>query len=153
RRLVAWVVLAPLAPDTAAGGLRAWLAARRPEALVPAAFVVLPALPLTPNGKVDRRALPTPEQETGSEAPSDLVEELLAGLWAGVLGLPRVGLHDDFFALGGHSLLATQVVSRIRGTFGVELPLRTVFEVPTVAELAAAVREARSAAAPPAAPI
>jgi len=153
RRLVAWVVLAPLAPDTAAGGLRSWLAARLPEALVPAAFVVLPALPLTPNGKVDRRALPTPEQETGSEAPSDLVEELLAGLWAGVLGLPRVGLHDDFFALGGHSLLATQVVSRIRGTFGVELPLRTVFEVPTVAELAAAVREARSAAAPPAAPI
>ena len=145
RRLVAYVVpWAGAALD--AGGLRQHLRRGLPEHMIPAAFVVLAALPLTPNGKVDRRALPAPEAEVPAEpsaAPRTLVEEVLAGLWAELLGLSRVGAHDRFFELGGHSLLVTQLASRLRGAFGVELPLRTLFERPTVAELAAAVEEAR----------
>jgi amino acid adenylation domain-containing protein len=142
-RLVAYVA------GTARGeALRAWLQERLPDYMIPGAFVVLDTLPLTPNGKVDRRAVASlgiaPEQEGGSHAaPVDPVEQLLAGFWAEVLRLDRVGLYDDFFALGGHSLLATQVMSRIRSVLGVELPLRELFERPTVAALAQAVREAR----------
>jgi len=152
RRLVAWVVLR--APNAA---LRAWLRERLPDYMIPSAFVVLEALPLTPNGKVDRQALPAPESAPSAAdsfaAPSDPVEELLAGVWAEVLGLDRVGVHDDFFALGGHSLLATQVVSRLRQVLGVELPLRRLFDSPTVAGLARTVREAREAPAPPIVPV
>ncbi|HJX29310.1 MAG TPA: amino acid adenylation domain-containing protein, partial [Thermoanaerobaculia bacterium] len=103
--------------------------------------------------KVDRKALPAPDRTDDSyAAPTDPVEELIAGFWAEVLGLPRVGIHDNFFALGGHSLLATQVISRVRQVLDVELPQREIFEAPTVATLAAAVRAAREAgtvAAPP----
>ncbi len=138
-KLVAYVV-GPDA-DPAADELRAWLAARVPEHMIPARFVRLEALPLTPNGKVDRRALPPPEwgaREPGNGylAPRTPVEELLCGIWARLLGVERVSIRDDFFALGGHSLLATQLVSRVRDALGVELPLRALFEQPTVAELA-----------------
>jgi acyl carrier protein len=108
--------------------------------MIPSAFVVLDALPLTPSGKIDRRALPAPEQ--GRDAMEDLVmprtpvEEAIADIWMGVLKLERVGVHDNFFALGGHSLLATQVVARLRAAFGLELPLRALFESPTVSGLA-----------------
>ncbi len=120
--------------------LQAYLAQKLPEYMVPSAFVVLESLPLTPNGKVDRRALPAPNQVKpelagGYVAPRTAVEEVLAKIWAEVLGLKRVGIHDNFFELGGHSLLATQLVSRVRDAFGVELPLRSVFEAPAIAEL------------------
>jgi amino acid adenylation domain-containing protein/non-ribosomal peptide synthase protein (TIGR01720 family) len=107
--------------------------------MVPSAYVELATFPLTPNGKLDRRALPAPTWQpvAGAVAPRTPTEELLAALWAQVLHLPQVGVHDNFFALGGHSLLATQVVSRVRDTFAIELPLRELFETPTVAELAA----------------
>jgi acyl carrier protein len=132
RRLVAYVVGA-VEPE----GVRGALKARLPEYMMPSACVVLEALPLTPNGKVDRKALPVPERGTGAGyvAPRTPTEEILAGIWAEVLKLERVGVHDNFFELGGHSLLATQVVSRVRQACGVELPLREVFAAPTVAQL------------------
>ncbi|MBV9772681.1 MAG: amino acid adenylation domain-containing protein, partial [Gemmatimonadetes bacterium] len=142
RRLVAYLVLADSAPDAAA--LRTYLAGRLPEHMVPGAFVVLEALPLTPTGKVDRRALPAPTGAAAAAreyvAPRTAEEELLAGIFAEVLRLERVGIHDDFFELGGHSLLATQVASRIETVFGTEVPLRLLFEAPTVAGLAPSVR-------------
>ncbi|HEX7240350.1 MAG TPA: amino acid adenylation domain-containing protein, partial [Longimicrobiaceae bacterium] len=150
RRLVGYVVpREPGAVETAE--LRRWLAQRLPEHLVPGALVALEALPLTPNGKLDRRALPAPGPGgTGaSAAPRTPAEEVLAGIWADVLRAERVGVHDGFFELGGHSLLATRVVSRVRDAFGVELPLRAVFEAPTVAALAERVEEARGGGAPP----
>jgi amino acid adenylation domain-containing protein/non-ribosomal peptide synthase protein (TIGR01720 family) len=120
--------------------LRAFLRDRLPDYMIPSAFVLLDALPLTPNGKLDRRALPAPdqldEQTTAFVAPRTPQEELLADMWAAVLGREQVGIHDHFFELGGHSLLVTQIVSRVRDAFAVELPLRTLFEAPTVAELA-----------------
>ncbi|HYW09200.1 MAG TPA: amino acid adenylation domain-containing protein, partial [Longimicrobium sp.] len=140
KRLVAYVV----------GGdgdeIRAFLGGRLPEYMHPSAIVWMDALPLTPNGKTDRAALPDPEWSTpapGHVAPRTATEEALATLWSEVLGAVRVGAHDDFFALGGHSLRATQLVSRVRGVFGVELPVRALFEAPTLAELAARVDAAR----------
>jgi amino acid adenylation domain-containing protein len=107
---------------------------------MPSAFVVLEALPLTPNGKVDRRALPQPELRPELEptfvAPRTPIEEILANIWGCVLGIEQVGIDDNFFELGGHSLLATQVISRVRNTLAVELPLRSLFETPTVASFA-----------------
>src|SRR6185312_2549169 len=120
--------------------LRAHLKQSLPEYMVPSAFMVLEALPLTPNGKLDRKALPAPEQGAvvrgEYEAPRTPTEEVLASIWAEVLKLDRVGMHDNFFELGGHSLLAMRVVARVREAFNVELPLRTLFEAPSVGELA-----------------
>jgi len=121
--------------------LRQWLKAKLPEYMVPAAFVLLPSLPLLPNGKVNRKALPAPEKgqadlDESYVAPSSTTEELLASIWAEVLGLPRVGTQDNFFEMGGHSLLATQVLARLRERIQIDLPLRSFFEAPTIAALA-----------------
>ncbi|MEV6345245.1 amino acid adenylation domain-containing protein [Actinoplanes sp. NPDC051851] len=127
--------------------LRSWLAARLPEAMVPAFYVVLPELPVTPNGKLDRRALPAPGPDDGVRAavfvpPAGPVQQLIAGIWAELLGVPRISATDDFFALGGHSLLAAQVVSRIAARLGVELGVRAAFAAPTVEALAGQVATA-----------
>jgi len=142
KRLVAYVV--PNGePAPATSELRAFLKQRLPEYMLPSAFVLLDDLPLSPNGKVDRRALPQPDPmrpklENRFVAPRTPIEESLVGIWSEVLGLERVGIHDNFFELGGHSLLATRVVARVRSVFQAELPLRSLFESPTVAGLALA---------------
>ncbi|MFL5540624.1 MAG: amino acid adenylation domain-containing protein, partial [Longimicrobiaceae bacterium] len=151
KRLVAYVVGVASADE-----LRSHLRRSLPEYMVPAAFVSLEALPLTPTGKLDRRALPAPDFASIEEryvAPRTPVEEVLAGIWTEVLRLERVGVRESFFELGGHSLLATRVVSRVRQVFGVELPLRVLFEAPTVAELAKAVEALRRAELPALPPI
>ena len=125
--------------------LRTYLKERLPDYMLPSAFVVLAALPRTPNGKIDRRALPAPDaQATAGEAVAARgpIEEVLVSTWAHVLKLANVGAKDSFFELGGHSLLATQALARIRGIFGVDLPLRAMFEAPTPAGLAARVEQA-----------
>ena len=130
--------------------------------MVPAIFVLLNTFPLMPNGKIDRRALrlserTRPELDNAFVAPRGPVEELLAEIWAQLLDIDLVGIDDDFFALGGHSLLATQLMSRVREAFQVEIPLRRVFEVPTVAGLAESIEAARQAGqsllAPPILPV
>ncbi|HEX7240625.1 MAG TPA: amino acid adenylation domain-containing protein, partial [Longimicrobiaceae bacterium] len=157
-RLVAYVVPAEGAAVPVAG-LRERVAGRLPAYMAPGAYVVLEALPLTRNGKLDRRALPAPGTDGAASwlAPRTPTEEVLAGIFAEVLGAERVGAGDGFFELGGHSLLATRVVSRVRGALGVELPLRAVFEAPTVAGLAGRVdalaREGAGTQAPPLVPV
>ncbi|MCL4185199.1 MAG: AMP-binding protein, partial [Burkholderiaceae bacterium] len=141
RRLVAYVE--GRQPDLA--GLRTELGAHLPDYMVPQHFVVLSALPLLPNGKLDRKALPAPETGlacAGFVAPRSPLEQTLADIWADVLGCARVGVHDNFFDLGGHSLSATQAMARLRSVMGVALPLRTLFEAPTVAELTTRVHAA-----------
>ncbi len=129
--------------------LRSYLATQLPPHAVPSTIMPIDALPLTPSGKVDRRALPEPnaqrpELESCFVAPRTPAEELLAGIWSEVLGLFRVGIHDNFFELGGHSLLGAQVISRLRDALGIELPLRFLFESPTVSGLVEAVHAAAS---------
>jgi amino acid adenylation domain-containing protein len=140
KRLVGYVIPAPNQSINPAE-LRSWVKQHLPEYMVPTAIVEMPRFPLSPNGKVARNQLPAPEytrpelesEYQGARTPA---EEIIAAIWGEVLKLDRVGVHDNFFALGGHSLLATQVVSRIRQVFRFDLPLRALFEAPTVASLA-----------------
>jgi amino acid adenylation domain-containing protein len=138
KRLVAYVAGAE---TITASELRHYLKDKLPDYMVPQWIVKLDQLPLTANGKVDRKALPAPERAdeavAGYVAPKTPEEELLAGIWAEVLELERVSVHDNFFERGGHSLLATQVMARVREVFKVEIPLRSLFENPTIAELSA----------------
>ncbi|MFD9904203.1 amino acid adenylation domain-containing protein [Streptomyces sp. NPDC059063] len=134
KQLVAYVVPSGQAESE---GIRRFVAERLPEFMVPSAFVLMDRLPLMPNGKLDRAALPEPEF-TGApyRAPRNAREETLTGLFAEVLGLERVGIDDSFFELGGHSLLATRLISRVRAEMGIEIPIRKIFDLPTVAALA-----------------
>ncbi|MGA9380531.1 MAG: condensation domain-containing protein, partial [Phormidium sp.] len=125
--------------------LRQYLKAKLPDYMVPSAFVILEALPLTPNGKVDRHALPTPEWHKELEekyvAPRNPIEEILCNLWGEILNLKQIGINDNFFQIGGQSLLATQLISRIRTNLQIELPLKSLFEAPTVAELTVQIQQ------------
>src|SRR6266571_73474 len=137
-RLVAYV---ELGPDLSEKELREYLREHLPEYMVPSAFVPLKQMPLTPNGKIDRRALALMDwksalREEVVAVPQTPIEQMLVQIWEQVLGLSTIGVHDNFFALGGHSLLATQVISRIRETFQVEIPLRRLFDASTVVDLA-----------------
>jgi amino acid adenylation domain-containing protein len=149
-RLVAYVV--PAGEPAGAEALRSFLRTRLPEHMVPSALVTMDALPLSPNGKIDRRALPAPERSgRGTEAfvaPRSPVEETLAAIWAEVLGVERVGVHDHFFDLGGHSLLGVRVVSQVQEAFGVSLPLHTLFQAPTIEALSQAIARAQLEAQP-----
>ncbi len=150
-RLVAYVV-SRTSPAPTAAALRAFLRTTLPDFMVPSAVVALAALPLTPNGKVDRRAMPTVDEGTATAvrpeaAPRTPVEAVVAAAWADLLGVERVGIHDDFFDLGGHSLLVARAIARLRSDVGVELPVRALFEAPTVAELAERVEAARRSGA------
>ncbi|HEX6095008.1 MAG TPA: non-ribosomal peptide synthase/polyketide synthase [Thermoanaerobaculia bacterium] len=142
KRLVAYLV-AEEGMTLQTSELRAALSAQLPEYMVPSAMVTLAALPLSANGKLDRKALPAPDATALAarvyEAPQGEIETALAAIWQDLLKVPQVGRHDHFFELGGHSLLAVQVLSRIRTTLGVELPLRTVFAAGTLAALSGAV--------------
>jgi amino acid adenylation domain-containing protein len=153
-RLIAYVV--PADEDLAGDGdgtaglpavLREFAGSRLPEYMVPSAVVVLETLPLTPNGKLDRKALPDPDFAVAAgsgRGPANAREELLCQAFAEILGLEEVGAEDDFFALGGHSLLAVRLISRVRAALGVEVPLRVLFEAPTVAGLAARMGDQKS---------
>lgn len=157
KQLVAYLV-----PPTGSGldlpAVRAYLSARLPGYMMPSSYVVIPALPLNANGKVDRSALPVAENAESDTyvAPRLPDEELLAGIWSNVLRTPKIGLDDNFFERGGHSLLATQLISRVRDVFDVAVPLRLLFDNPTLARFATAVRLARSTkpdSAPPLKPV
>lgn len=129
------------------GEILSFLSEHLPEYMVPGTFILLDALPLTPNGKIDRAALPHPQESSLTLdvltyiAPRTPVEQILAGIWAEVLGIGRVGVDDNFFEIGGHSLLVTQVIGRVREVFDIDLPFRMIFTSPTVASLAAAVEK------------
>ncbi|MFN6500470.1 MAG: amino acid adenylation domain-containing protein [Nostoc sp. DedQUE01] len=145
KRLVAYIVANSGETPTQVE-IRQFLQGRLPEYMVPAYFVFLDTLPLNPNGKIDRRALPAPDISDLSLSsnfvpPQNPTEEVLAGIWAKVLRLEQVGIHNNFFELGGHSLLATQVMSRVRQAFGIEIPLQVLFENPTIANLAQAIAQ------------
>jgi len=147
RRLIAYVVPSP-EQATSIQEIRSFLKQKLPGYMVPSAFVFLDALPLTPNGKIDRQALPAPDKNSLEldktyVAPGTPDEEQMARIWTDILRVNRVGIHDNFFDLGGHSLLATQVMSRLRKEFDVDLPLRTLFEAPTVAAMVLAILQKR----------
>ncbi|RQR47787.1 amino acid adenylation domain-containing protein, partial [Burkholderia sp. Bp9126] len=151
-RLLAYVVLHEDAPRVElVRELREHLAVRLPEYMVPAAFIVIDALPLTPNGKLDRRALPEPDDDAFVQAqygaPQGEIELTLAALWAELLGVERVGRHDNFFALGGHSLIAVQLIERLRQV-GLTLAIRDLFEQPVLAALALTLGQLREVVVP-----
>jgi acyl carrier protein len=139
-RLIAYFVAAS-EPAPNISELRGFLKEKLPDYMIPSAFVALERMPVTPNGKIDRQALPAyhnvrPELETPYVASRTVTEACLADIWAEVLGLDRVGIHDNFFHLGGHSLAATRVVSQVIKKFQLEVPLRSLFQSPTIAEMA-----------------
>lgn len=144
KRLVAYVTLRrPLA--SASDALRRYVADQLPAHMLPAAFMILDSIPLNTNGKVDRMALPAPSQrpdmENGYSAPETDLEQMLTRIWQQLLRLDRVGLHDNFFDLGGHSLLAARLIARIEKETGENIPVATLFEAPTVAQLAQKLRD------------
>ncbi|HVR99133.1 MAG TPA: amino acid adenylation domain-containing protein [Thermoanaerobaculia bacterium] len=151
-RLVGYVVPRPEAGDLAPAALREHLLARLPEPMVPALWVFLDQMPLSPSGKLDRRALPAPDgalrSETEYMAPRNAVEQELAAIWARLLGVASIGIHDNFFALGGHSLLAHRVLAAVREGLRAEIELRALFENPTVAGLAGVVSGAQAPVGP-----
>ena len=139
-RLVAYVASVP-GTSLNTSEMREFLKARLPGYMIPPVLIRVDSMPLTPGGKIDRKALPSAgqymaENEEGVELPRTRLEEVLVSLWAEVLDLDEVGIHSDFFKIGGHSILASRLVARIRETFQVDLALRTIFEVPTIAQLA-----------------
>jgi amino acid adenylation domain-containing protein len=142
KRLVAYVESSNT-EETLAGQLRSFVKTKLPEYMIPSSFVIMDQLPLTASSKIDRRALPAPEAARGPDqklvAPEGAVEEVLAEIWAELLGLDQIGRHESFFELGGHSLLATQVVSRVLDVLSVELQVRQIFQTQTIAELARAI--------------
>jgi len=148
QHIIAYIVATPgctSSPDE----FRRSLQAKLPAHMIPSAFILVEKLPLTPNGKLDLKALPRPghsrpEIDDAFTAPRTYIEETLAQIWSELLKLDKVGVHDNFFALGGHSLLATQIVSRIHSAFSIELPLRQMFETPTVAGMAVVITENRA---------
>jgi acyl carrier protein len=147
KRLVAYVVSVEGLEAVDSSVLRVYLKERLPDYMVPSTVVFLTTLPLTPNGKVDRKALPEPEHSGGATGAGYIaartpVEEVLCRIWEQLLKVERVSIDDNFFELGGHSLLATQIISRVRESFSVELPLRVIFESPTVAEIAETIEKA-----------
>jgi len=144
KRLVAYVVINEEKIDL--NQIRTFLKEKLPDYMVPSAFVTRESLPLTPNGKVDRKALPEPEGTLEQKyiAPRTPSEEIIANIFALILGLPKVGIDDNFFNLGGHSLKATELISRLRETFPIEIPIRSIFECPTVALLDATITELRT---------
>jgi len=147
-RLVAYIVTSATRQVTSQQ-LRDFLKEELPEYMIPNVFVFVDSLPLTPSGKIDRRALPAPdgrrpELAEAFAAPRTPVEELLAKIWMEVLKLERVGIHDNFFELGGHSLLATQAVSRLREALSINIPLRDLFESPTIGGIAASLEKSDS---------
>jgi acyl-coenzyme A synthetase/AMP-(fatty) acid ligase/acyl carrier protein len=149
KRLVAYVVCDKSQPPSV-HELKGFLKDRLPNYMVPPIFVFISAMPLTPNGKVDRNALPEPEQTRPDlmaeyVAARTEIEAALTEMWMQLLKLEQIGIFDNFFDLGGHSLLATKVVSRVRETFAVELPLRTIFESPTIAQLSESIENAEKA--------
>jgi amino acid adenylation domain-containing protein len=153
RRLVAYVVYQ--AEPLALAALREHIAGQLPDYMVPSAFVALEQIPLTPGGKLNRNALPAPDyslQATQVREPQTPQERQLLLLWQEVLGLESIDLHDNFFALGGHSLLAAQLITRIRLALDVELPLRALFEAPTIAQLASVLSKAQASSEPPIGP-
>jgi len=141
KRLVAYIVPAQKPPPSV-GTLRRTLAENLPDYMIPSAFVMLDAMPVTPNGKIDRRALPDfegtcPESLVAYVAPRTLVEEILARIWADVIGITPIGIHDNFFELGGDSLSATRVISRVLKEFQEQVPLKFLVQAPTIAETGA----------------
>jgi acyl carrier protein len=152
KRLVAYFVLSPDFKDKAPSSseLRNYLKENLPDYMVPGIFIPIEQIPRTPIGKIDRKSLPAPDQDRPDlehefVAPRNPVEEMIAELWAKTIGIEKVGIYDNFFDLGGHSLMATQIISRLRNTYNVEIPLRKLFEAPTVANLALVIAEAQAA--------
>jgi len=147
QRLVAYLTNKAEANTASAAELRRYLKEKLPDYMVPNSFLILQTLPLTPNGKIDRRALPAPDQTMlpangNVVAPRTAVEEKLVAIWCELLGVSSVSIIDNFFDMGGHSLLLTQLASRIRSTFGIELPLRRLFELTTIADLSTSIEKA-----------
>jgi amino acid adenylation domain-containing protein len=150
KRLVAYIVSQPEQPHNSE--LRSFLQERLPNYMMPSVFMFLDTMPRTPSGKVDRRALPAPDADhiqldTEFVPPSNPTEELLASIWADVLGVGQVGIHDNFFELGGHSLLALRLFGKMEQAFGTTFPLATLFEAPTVKDLSNIIDQKQSLAA------